>query len=197
MKKIIILGAGPTGLGAAYQLHRLGYKNWQMYERNNYIGGLSASFNDEKGFTWDIGGHIIFSNNNRFNRLVDDLLGDEMLSFIRESWIWLKDNFIKYPFQNNFHMHPDKEIVHECIVGLFNNLNKKGSYSNFEEWINHFFGEGIARHFMIPYNNKVWGFPLNKMDYNWIAERVSIIDIKRVLQNLIYKRKILYILNRW
>ncbi|MCF6153673.1 MAG: amine oxidase [Candidatus Brocadia sp.] len=188
MKKIVILGAGPTGLGAAYRLHETGYKNWTIYEKNNYVGGLSASFRDKQGFTWDIGGHILFSNIDRFNRLVDDLLHNDVLTFKRESWIWLKDNFIKYPFQNNFHMHPDKELVFECVSGLFDVLQRKGSYKNFEEWIYHFFGEGIARHFMIPYNHKVWACPLNSMDYNWIAERVSIIDIKKVLKNIISLR---------
>jgi len=43
-KKIVILGAGPTGLGAAYRLQELGYRNWTIYERNNYIGGLTTSF---------------------------------------------------------------------------------------------------------------------------------------------------------
>jgi len=60
--KIVIIGAGPTGLGAAFRLHELGYRNWEIYERNHYIGGLSASFKDNKGFTWDIGGHVLFSN---------------------------------------------------------------------------------------------------------------------------------------
>jgi protoporphyrinogen oxidase len=191
MKKIVILGAGPTGLGAAYQLRKLDYKNWQIYERNNYIGGLSASFQDEKGFTWDVGGHVLFSNNERFNHLVDDLLGDEMLTFLRESFIWLKDSFVKYPFQNNFHHHPDKEIVFECVLGLLENLNKKGPYKshkNFKEWIYSFFGQGIAKYFMIPYNKKVWAYPLNKLDYNWISERVSIIDIKKILENIIHQR---------
>ncbi len=188
MKKIVILGAGPTGLGAAYQLHKLDYKSWQIYEKNGYIGGLSASFQDKKGFTWDIGGHVLFSNNERFNHLVDDLLGNEMLTFSRESWIWLKDSFIKYPFQNNFHHHPDKEIVFECVLGLLENLNKKDSYKNFKEWIYTFFGKGIAKYFMIPYNKKVWASPLNKLDYNWISERVSIIDINKILKNIIYQR---------
>lgn len=188
MKRIIVLGAGPAGLGAAYRLHETGYKNWNIYEKNNYVGGLSASFRDKQGFTWDIGGHILFSNNDRFNRLVNDLLHNDVLTFTRESWIWLKDSFIKYPFQNNFHMHPDKELVFECVLGLFENLNKKGSSKNFEEWICHFFGEGIARHFMVPYNNKVWACPLSRMDYNWIAERVSIIDIRRILKNIISRQ---------
>jgi protoporphyrinogen oxidase len=189
MKKIVILGAGPTGLGAAYELRKLYYKNWQIYEKNNYIGGLSASFKDEKGFTWDIGGHVIFSNNDRFNQLVDDLLGNEILTFSRESWIWLRDSFIKYPFQNNFHLHPDKGIVLECVSGLLDNLNKKDSYKNFEEWIYSFFGKGIAKYFMIPYNKKVWSCPLKKMDYNWISERVSIIDINRIMKNIIYQKE--------
>jgi protoporphyrinogen oxidase len=189
MKKIIILGAGPTGLGAAYQLHKLNYKNWQIYEKNNHIGGLSASFRDEKGFTWDIGGHVLFSSNGRFNRLVDTLLGDEIRTFSRESWIWLRDSFIKYPFQNNFHLHPDKGIVLQCVLGLLDNLNEKDSYKNFEEWTYHFFGKGIAKYFMIPYNRKVWACPLKKMDYNWISERVSVIDIKKIFRNIIYQKE--------
>jgi protoporphyrinogen oxidase len=188
MEKIVILGAGPTGLGVAYELRKLDYKNWQIYEKNDYIGGLSASFRDEKGFTWDIGGHVIFSNNDRFNQLVDSLLGNEILTFSRESWIWLKDSFIKYPFQNNFHLHPDKGIVLECVSGLLDNLNKKDPYKNFEEWIYCSFGKGIAKYFMIPYNNKVWACPLKKMDYNWISERVSIIDVHGILKNIIYQR---------
>lgn len=188
MKKIVILGAGPTGLGAAYQLSKLDYKNWQIYEKNGYIGGLSASFRDEKGFTWDVGGHVIFSGNDRFNRLVDDLLGNEILAFLRESWIWFRDSFVRYPFQNNFHLYPDKGIVLECASGLLDNLNKKGPYKNFEEWIYSFFGKGIARYFMIPYNKKVWACPLKKMDYNWISKRVSIIDVHRILKNIIYQK---------
>ena len=54
-KKIVIVGGGPTGLGAAYRLHELGYQNWALYERNNYVGGHASSHVDEKGFTWDEG----------------------------------------------------------------------------------------------------------------------------------------------
>lgn len=185
MKKIVIIGAGPTGLGAAYQLSKLEYRNWRIFEKNDYIGGLSASFQDKHGFTWDVGGHILFSNNPVFSRVVDELMGDELLSFNRECWVWLKESFIKYPFQNNFHMHPDKEIVLECIMGLIDTFIRKGQCRNFEEWIQNLLGEGIARHFMVPYNKKVWACPLNTMDYSWIADRVSVIDIKRIMKNIV------------
>ena len=59
---IAIIGAGPAGLGAAYRLNELGYKDWQIFERDSYVGGLAASFKDQKNFIWDIGGHVIFSH---------------------------------------------------------------------------------------------------------------------------------------
>jgi protoporphyrinogen oxidase len=186
-KRIVILGAGPTGLGAAYRLQELGYENWALYEKNDYIGGLSASFKDERGFTWDIGGHIIFSVLDRFNSLVDTLLGDKVVSHVRESWVWLLDTFIRYPFQNNIHFLP-KEACYECVMGLIENLRQPISDPhNFRDWIIKIFGSGIAKYFMLPYNRKVWAIDPTLMDFNWIAERVSVVDVGQVLKNLIYQ----------
>ena len=58
-KRIIIIGAGPTGLGAAYRLKQLGYRNFAVYDRLPHIGGLASSFKDNAGFTWDIGPTIL------------------------------------------------------------------------------------------------------------------------------------------
>ena len=77
--KMLILGAGPCGLGAAYHLKKLGYSEWQIFERNGYVGGLSASFCDENGFTWDVGGHVLFSHYDYFDKVVADALGDSVL----------------------------------------------------------------------------------------------------------------------
>ena len=59
-KRIAIVGAGPTGLGAAYRLNELGHKNWAVFEKNGFVGGHAASFVDPEGFTWDVGGHVLF-----------------------------------------------------------------------------------------------------------------------------------------
>ena len=61
--KFIIIGAGPCGLGAAHRLHNLGHSDWQLFEAGGRVGGLSASFVDDAGFTWDVGGHVLFSRN--------------------------------------------------------------------------------------------------------------------------------------
>ena len=68
---ILILGAGPTGLGAAYQCNKLGCDSWTLYEREEHVGGLSASFVDKQGFTWDVGGHVLFSHYDYFDKAVE------------------------------------------------------------------------------------------------------------------------------
>src|SRR5208282_3380033 len=96
--RIVIIGAGPTGLGAAYRLHELGYDNWMLYEGADYVGGHSCSHVDRHGFVWDEGGHVIFSHFPYFDQLVDRMLGTEENHLARESWIVKKDAWIPYPF---------------------------------------------------------------------------------------------------
>src|SRR2546426_10202841 len=100
-KRIVIIGAGPTGLGAAYRLRELGYENWAIYEELKDVGGHSTSHVDRKGFVWDEGGHVIFSHYPYFDRVVDQMLGREVHERIRESWIVTGDLWFPYPFQNN------------------------------------------------------------------------------------------------
>lgn len=183
-KRIVIIGAGPTGLGAAYRLTQLGYSNWAIYEKEERIGGLSSSFFDDKGFTWDIGGHVMFSGNSKFNELVETLMGNNCLQHKRESWVRMMSRWIPYPFQNNLH-HLPRESVLQCLLGLISAQINQKEVAHFEDWILQTFGNGIAKQFMLPYNGKVWAYPLANMDYNWIAERISLISIEKILRNVI------------
>jgi len=185
-KKVVIIGAGPTGLGAAYRLQELGYNNWEICESNSYIGGLASSFEDDKGFTWDIGGHLLFSHYDYVHKLVAKLLGDEYLLHQRDSWIWVLNHWVPYPFQNNIRYLP-KDKVLECLLGLIEIQGQNDDSKNFQEWILNTFGEGIAKYFMLPHNRKLWAHPLESMDKNWIAERVSVVNIEKVLKNVLYE----------
>jgi protoporphyrinogen oxidase len=185
--KFLILGAGPCGLGAAYHLNKLGHTNWQIYERNDYIGGLSASFKDDYGFTWDIGGHVLFSHYDYFDKVVANALGDAYYEHQRESWIRILSTWVPYPFQNNIR-HLPNEALAECLEGMRANRPHPGKTGNFREWMDAIFGEGIVRYFMRPYNQKVWGFPLETMCKEWLGERVSVVDLERVEKN-IYEQK--------
>ena len=170
--RIVIVGAGPTGLGAAYQLNALGYTNWAVYEKNNYIGGLSASFKDKKGFTWDIGGHILFSRYDFFDNLLNRLLGDQYLEHNRKTYIWAVNSWVPYPFQNNVRFLP-KKVTLECIMGLIDVEKTEHSPSNYKEWLFSVFGAGIAKYFVFPHNAKLWCYPLEMMDKNWSWNRAS------------------------
>ena len=159
-RHITIIGAGPTGLGAAHRLCQTGYDDWCLYEKEAWPGGLATSFIDERGFTWDVGGHIQFSHYEYFDSLMDSLLGDQWFHHERESWIWVFDRFVPYPFQNNIRYLP-KEAMRECLRGIIRLYQSNGRPAprNFRDWISSTFGEGIASHFMIPYNFKVWAYP--------------------------------------
>lgn len=187
-QRIVIIGAGPVGLGAGYRLNELGYTNWAIYERHPYIGGLATSFQDDAGFTYDIGGHVMFSHYPYFDRLVDTLLGDDYTDIMRESWVWMMDRWIPYPFQNNIRHLPPEALL-ECLHGLIDAraLDPRAA-RDFGEWTDAIFGSGIARYFMRPYNFKVWAHPLEMMSKDWMAERVSVIDLKRILTNVVMQR---------
>jgi protoporphyrinogen oxidase len=188
-KKIVIIGGGPTGLGAAYRLHQLGYENWVLYEKSDYVGGHASSHVDAHGFVWDEGGHVIFSHYPYFDKLVDEMLGQSENHLIRESWIVKGESWIPYPFQNNLRYLP-KAIQVSCLLGAAKaaaNGNAKAA-ANFRDWILATFGEGIAEAFMFPYNSKVWTTPLEQMSKSWMAERVSVVDFKRLLENVLYER---------
>ena len=187
-KKVVIIGGGPTGLGAAYRLHELGYDNWVLYEKSDHVGGHSTSHVDPKGFVWDEGGHVIFSHYPYFDKLIDDMLGKEVHERIRESWVYLKDVCVPYPFQNNLRYLP-KELQVSCLIGAAKAAaSRNGNAANFRDWTLSTFGEGIAETFMFPYNSKVWTTPLERMSKGWIAERVSVVDFKRLLENVLYEK---------
>lgn len=186
-QKIVILGAGPTGLGAAYRLQELGYRNWAIYDRNNYVGGLATSFVDDVGFTYDIGGHVMFSHYKYFDDLVDKLLGGNYTEIMREAWVWMMDRFVPYPFQNNIGYLP-KEVIMECVMGLIEaqkNPDALMQATNFNDLIDAQFGAGIAKYFMKPYNFKVWAHPVSHMSRDWLGERVALPSLERILSNII------------
>ncbi|MEX2217301.1 MAG: FAD-dependent oxidoreductase [Phycisphaerales bacterium] len=195
--RILILGAGPTGLGAGYRLNELNHLNFALFERHPHIGGLASSFTNKAGFTWDIGGHVMFSHYDYYDRVFDRLMGDEFTLNQRESWVRILGRWVPYPFQNNIRYLP-REAALECLAGLVRAQSSQSAVggpqaaiaraANFGELIDTVFGDGIARLFMRPYNDKVWAFPPETLSKSWIGERVAVIDIHRALRNVILEQ---------
>lgn len=189
--RIVIIGAGPTGLGAAYRLTELGHDNFSIYERNPYVGGLSASMTDPQGFVWDFAVHVEHSHYAYVDRLMETLLPDGFYSIERRSWIREYNSWIPYPFQYNFrHLPPGP--CKECLQGLLRlehqcrdlKTNDESQAKSFRTWMDEVFGEGITRHFMLPYNKKNWSIDPSLMGSQWLGDRVPVVDIERVKRNL-------------
>ncbi|MGB7923480.1 MAG: NAD(P)-binding protein [Pyrinomonadaceae bacterium] len=181
---ILIIGAGPTGLGAAWRIDEYGYSDWRLCEAYRSAGGLAGSVTDSHGFVWDFGGHVEFSHYEYFDRLMDDLLEPEdWLHHQRQAWVWLRGRFVPYPFQLNLHRLPDEERDF-CLAGLQAHQSTDVPPVHFGEWIERCFGTGIATVFLRPYNLKVWGYPLEQMAWSWISDRVAVVEIDRVLDSI-------------
>ena len=169
---LLIIGGGPTGLGAAWHLEKCNFHDWLLVEGSDHAGGLAASFTDDKGFTWDVGGHVQFSHYDYFDAAMDEFLGrDGWLHHQRESWVWMLGRFIPYPFQHHVHHLPEAD-VQRCVQGL---LNLQGRHEDappatFRDWILSRFGQGIADIFMLPYNFKVWACPPEQLGTSWMGK---------------------------
>ncbi len=178
---IAVIGAGPAGLGAGYRLLKPRGKSWRIFEATNRVGGLSSSRLDKNGFTWDLGGHVIFTKDKLFKKVINDALGGSGIKHTRAAFIKIGKRFIPFPLQNNIHRLPAR-AMRECLEGIERAVKGFGSFrpNNFEEWIQVSLGSGIAEHFMLAYNRKVWAFPLDKMGYRWIDGRVSLPSLAKV-----------------
>ncbi len=160
--KVGILGGGLTGLTVASNLKC----DTEIIEKNKECGGLCRSIK-EKGFTFDWGGaHIIYSKDKKAIDYFQKILGDNYYRKKRNNKIYFKKSFVKYPFENGLSQLPLKDTF-ECLYYYLNNKHKEKP-SNFKEWVYFTFGKGIAEKYLIPYNKKIWKYPLHKMSLHWV-----------------------------
>lgn len=177
---IVIIGAGPTGLGAGWRLHELGNSSFHIYEKEQHVGGLASSYTDASGFVWDVGGHVLHSHYKYFDDMFYAVMNGEFFTHERESWVWIYDRFVPYPFQNNIHRLP-KAVLDECLDGLKRRDEfKPKTIATFKDWMLASFGPGVVKHFLYPYNYKVWAYPPEQMNFKWVGDRVASVDIARI-----------------
>jgi len=167
-KPVVIVGAGPAGLGVARELS----SDLLILEAEKSPGGLMKS-KTINGYVFDWAGHIFFTKFQRIKELIESLQKDNFHWQNRESWVYSKNTYTRYPFQGNTFGLP-AQVIKDCLLGLIETTYKNWSREpeNFEEWIHQTYGQGIADHFMLPYNAKLWATDLASMDHLWLAGRV-------------------------
>ncbi|NQE54749.1 hypothetical protein C5S29_14260 [ANME-1 cluster archaeon GoMg3.2] len=185
---IIIIGAGLAGLSTGYHL-TLKNANFKIYEMDSIVGGLCKS-ERINGFIFDYTGHLLHLHNGYVKKLLTKILGDKLRKIKRNSWIYSNGVYTPYPFQVNLYGLPP-EVIKECIIGLIKAKYTKSKKEpiSFEGWIYKHLGKGIAKHFMVPYNEKLWTVPPVEMTCDWLRKYVPNPSLEEVLDGALQPPK--------
>ncbi len=188
--RVVVVGGGPCGLACARELLERGHDQVVVLESAAVPGGLAASIVDANGFTWDRGGHVVFSHYGEFDRLLAEVMGDDVEHHDRSSFVHVGGGWVPYPMQNNLHRLPTA-MAEEALIGMITAQHgdrpstDPAHEPDFGTWMRATFGDGIVEQFMRPYNEKVWAHPASTMSSRWIAERVSTVDWRQALSSVV------------
>lgn len=171
----LIIGAGPSGLSAAYRLQSNGFDDFLILELSNEVGGLCRSIVSDNGAIFDIGGHSFHTPHVEVQRTVDSLMrrNGGMFYQPRDARILFDGHEINYPFQQNFIHLPNEELKEECLSGLEEVKDTVPDDSNLLAYLYTKFGRGVTDHFMRPYNEKLWKVNLERIIPSWTKERIA------------------------
>jgi len=172
MPHIVILGAGVSGLGAAWGLRNNHYTHFHVYESLSVPGGLSSSSRDSQGFTWDIGGHVFHYDAEETYKTFVKILHGAINTFSRHAGVQIDSRMVSYPFQHALRELPGA-IRKECERSL-PTPEKNTQVHSFYDWILNTFGAGMAKHFFVPYNTKMWHYPLRALDWQWVDAKIPL-----------------------
>jgi len=186
-KRIIILGAGLSGLSTAFFLNKKGL-SCKIFEKEDTNGGLCRS-QHHKGFTFDFTGHLLHFGNKRVGSFVKGLLRGNLLKHKRNAWIYSSNRLTRYPFQINLYGLP-QSITKSCLFDFIKaKINGSNSPDNFYEWCVDSFGESITNNFMVPYNEKFWKVSLRKLSYEWADKFIVVPSLRQVVEGTLEENK--------
>lgn len=188
-REFLIIGGGPAGLTAAYELTKLGFRP-TVVEKLNDVGGLArtASYKD---FRFDMGGHRFFTKVPEVDAMWHEILGDDFLRRPRLSRIYYKGKFFHYP------LRPLNALAG---LGLLQGLLVVLSYvrwqlfpyrreDTFEHWVTNRFGQRLFRIFFKTYTEKVWGIPCSTLRAEWASQRIKDLSLKTAILSMFFKPK--------
>ena len=185
----VIIGAGPAGLTAAYELGKRGVTS-TVLEASDQVGGISKTVS-YRGYRFDIGGHRFFSKVPLINELWDEILGEEFLLRPRISRIYYNQHFFDYPLKP-MNALAGLGSLESCLIGLsyikakLFHIHKE---KTFEQWVSNRFGYRLYNIFFKTYTEKVWGIPCSEISADWAAQRIKNLSLKQAVRNALFGTK--------
>ncbi len=189
-KKIVVIGAGPAGLTAAYELCKAGVPSIVL-EKDAVVGGLSRTVN-YKGYHFDIGGHRFFTKVKAVEEMWHEVLSNG--SFLRRS------RLSRIYYNKRFFYYPLKATNALLGLGVINSgliffsylraqLFPEKNEETFEQWISNRFGKRLYRIFFKTYTEKVWGIPCSEIRAEWAAQRIKGLSLFAAIKSALIQRQ--------
>jgi len=180
---VVILGAGPAGLSAAYELAGRGVAS-VVLEQDSVVGGLARTV-EYKGFRFDLGGHRFFTKLPQIEKMWKELLGEDLLVRPRLSRIYYRGKFFQYPLEPLdalMGLGPVEAI--RCLASFVRaRLAPSLPEDDLETWVSNRFGQRLFRTFFESYTEKVWGLPCRQIQAEWGKQRIRGLSLATLLWN--------------
>ncbi len=188
-ENILIIGAGPAGLTAAYELARHG-RTGTILEADDVVGGIARTV-ERDGWRFDIGGHRFFTKVRQIEALWDEMLGEEMLRRPRMSRIYYGGKFYDYPLRaSNALKNMGFFKAGTCMLSYFKARAFRNKHPrNYQEWVTNQFGAKLFNMFFKSYTEKVWGIPCTEIGADWAAQRIKGLSLGEAVRNALFGQK--------
>jgi len=183
---VVIIGAGPAGLTAAYQLSKAGKQTF-VFEKGSLVGGIARTEN-YKGYGVDIGGHRFFTKVTEVEAMWREVLGDDFLHRSRLSRIYYNQKFFYYPIRF-FDALLKLGLLESIRIGLSYiavRLRPSPQEENLEQWVSNRFGKRLYQIFFKTYTEKVWGIPCTEIKAEWAAQRIKGLSLTTAVKNALF-----------
>jgi protoporphyrinogen oxidase len=181
--KVIIFGAGPAGLTAAYEACKNGLTP-AVFEKDKDVGGISKTIN-YKNYLFDIGGHRFFTKYDEVKRIWNEILGDDFITRPRLSRIYYNNKFFYYPLRP-LNALMNLGLANSFLVVLsyfYSQLKPYRDVTNLEQWVSNKFGKRLFTIFFKTYTEKVWGLSCQEIQADWAAQRIKSLSLGKAMLN--------------
>ena len=182
-KHVVIMGAGPAGLTAAYELQKHEVPVTVLEKDDCFVGGISRTV-EHRGYRFDIGGHRFFSKSQEVEDLWTEILGDELRTCDRLSRIYYHNRYFDYPLKaGNALLNMGPIETARCMSSYaWARIHPVKSPRNLEEWVSNQFGHRLFSIFFKTYTEKVWGMSTKELSADWAAQRIKGLNLSEAIK---------------